>query len=156
MVDRRHPGRPMPIKRTLSLAFLVASLARCGNPTGVRLDDVRLHRSIWLSQHVTSYTYVYEQTGFFMCCINGEPIAVVVRDDTVRSAIVVATGQSLPSPGPSFTIDALFDQAEGAARNGMLHDVAYDPLLGYPTRIVIAGPPDAAGSLFGSGLEPVP
>ncbi len=142
--------------RFAQLALLAALLTGCTGATDVSMDDVLLHRSKWLSQGVTSYSYVYEQTGFFICCINGEQITVMVQHDTVQSAIVRTTGQPITITGSFFTIAALFDRAEGAARDATLHSITYDARLGYPTRIDISAGPDRSGSCFATELQRAP
>ena len=142
--------------RLARLAPLAVLFAGCSGTTDVSVDDVLLHRSIWLSQGVTSYRYVYEQTGFFICCINNQQITVIVQHDTVRSAVITATEQPIVTTGSSFTITALFDQAEAAARDGTLHSISYDAVLGYPTLIDIYAGPDRSGSFLAAELQPVP
>ena len=156
ILDRRGAGRQIAYMRFVRLAPLAALLAGCTGATDVSIDDVLMHRSIWLSQGVTSYRYVYEQTGFFICCINNQQITVTVRQDTVRSAVVAATGQPIVTTGSSFTITAVFDQAEAAARDGTLHSISYDAVLGYPTQIDISAGPDRSGSFFAAELQPAP
>lgn len=142
--------------RCVRPALLGIALAGCRDVTGVSPDGVLRHRAIWLSQGISSYSYVYEQTGFFICCINGEQITVMVQHDTVRSAIVTTTGQPITTTGSFFTIATLFDRAEGAARDGTLHSISYDARLGYPTRIDISAGPDRSGSVFATALQRAP
>jgi hypothetical protein len=96
-------------------------------------------------------------TGFFNA-FAGRAILVEVRNDTVQSATVVATGQLLARPYTFFppTLDGLFDQAAQALQEQKLSAVRFDPQVGYITRMDIAGPPDASGSVFASALQPLP
>lgn len=48
----------------------------------------------------------------------------------------------------------IFERAIQAARDGALSGVDFDPQLHYPTRIDLAGPPDASGSEFAGDLRP--
>lgn len=82
---------------------------------------------------------------------------LVVLSDTVRSAQFVATYDSVPvEPATLPTIDALFAVAIAARENGRLTAVDFDSTYGYPSRIVIAGPPDASGTVIASNLELLP
>jgi Family of unknown function (DUF6174) len=75
----------------------------------------------------------------------------------VQSATDAVTGQAEPGAPASWpTIDKLFDEAMEAAADGSLRGARFDPALDYPTEIDLAGPPDASGSVFASGLLPLP
>jgi len=118
--------------------------------------DVLAHRAVWDTHALTDYSYQYELTGFYINYA-GHPIRLNVRRDTVQSAVFVATGLPVPGSQAAFpTIDALFDQAEAAALGHSLNAVVYDPRLGFPIRMDLAGPPDASGSVLASDLQPLP
>ena len=130
------------------------AIAACSHhPTAVRLDDIRAQRTMWNSQRPTDYTYDYELDGFFISYA-GQQLRLEVRADTVRSATFVASGRTLAGVNGLPTIDALFDQAEAAAKAGSLKAVTYDARYGFPTRMDLAGPPDASGAVLASNLQP--
>jgi hypothetical protein len=131
-----------------SLPVLVA-LPACSTLTSLALVDVNRHRAAWDAQGLTDYSYVYELDGFFINYA-GKAIRLEVRQDTVRSAVVIATGDTLAGHWP--TIDDLFDEAAAAVDGGTLRAITYDAALGYPTRMDIAGPADGAGSVLASQL----
>jgi uncharacterized protein DUF6174 len=124
--------------------------------TGVSSTDVSTHRARWSSRGLTKYAYDYKVTGFLISYA-GHTIHVVVLNSVVLSATDVTTGQAAPGDPSSWpTIDKLFDQATQAATDGSLRGVRFDPTFDYPTEIDLAGPPDASGSLFASGLQLLP
>ena len=66
---------------------------------------------------------------------------------------------SQPAPGDPaswLTIDKLFDEATQAAASGTLRGARFDPTFDYPSELDLAGPPDASGSVFASGLLLLP
>ncbi len=140
----------------VSFFLVVVSIAACRAPVGPQLGDISEHRAIWTSQALKNYSYEYEQTGFFNN-LSGHVLRFEVRGDTVRSALFAATGDAVPGSPTAFpTIDALFTEAERALESQTLTAIAFDPHLGYPLRMDIAGPPDAAGSVFAAQLRSIP
>jgi hypothetical protein len=112
-------------------------------------------RARWEAQQIHDYQFVYTQTGF-NSILTGKVARVMVFGDTVRSATDTLTGDSIPFAGSLIpSVGALFDEAVGAAGDGSLTGIQFDPQLSYPTRLDIAGPPDASGSLFLSNLQPL-
>jgi len=102
------------------------------------------------------YSYVWEITGYFNA-LDGQPIRLEVRQDTVRSATFAATGQPVPGAPAQFpTIDGLFDFAIAMLNNHWLAAFLTDPQLGYPVRIDVAGPLDASGSDFVTQFQALP
>lgn len=140
--------------------LLVAAL--CGGCQGDLVTDVTptgvaARQASWRAQNVRSYSYEFDEAGFFNAC--PRPVRVTVRGDTVVSATVLATGQPvapelLAACAP--TIDRLFTMAIDAARSGALSGIRYDASAGYPVQIVISGPPDASGRLSAGRLQPGP
>lgn len=117
--------------------------------------DVTARRAAWAAHGLTAYEYDY-QVGGFLISYAGHRIHLVVRNGAVQSATDMTTGQAAPGPGSAWpTIDALFDEATQAATEGSLRGIRFDPTLDYPTEIDLAGPPDASGSVFASGLQAV-
>ncbi len=140
-----------------AFALVVLRLIGCSNPAGPTVDDVLTEQARWSTEAVTAYSYDYQETGFFICCTKGQTLTLQVRNDTVVSAVFAGTGQPVPQCPPSCpgaTIDRLFERAIQAARNGALSGIVFDRELHYPTRIDLAGPPDASGSEFAAHLKP--
>ena len=108
---------------------------------------------MWKSQNLANYSYTYEFEAFHP--LANQLLRLEVRQDTVRSVVVLATGASIV---PTFfpTIDALFDQALRAAQNGSLTRIAFDPVRGYPTVLGYAAVPDALSAEQASDLQPLP
>jgi len=94
-------------------------------------------------------------TGFNISIV-GRPIRLVIISGTVSSAQDVATDSLLPVSAMFPTLDGLFDQAEAALAAGTLTAITYDSTLDFPSRLDLAGPPDASGSIFASSLELLP
>jgi hypothetical protein len=138
------------------VAVLALGAVGCSGSTDPQVDQVTRQRVLWAAHNLTRYSYEYEQTGFFTV-ISNRVIRLVVIADTVRSAVFVATGESVPGPAAQFPIvDSLFAQASRAAQGHTLTAIEFDPVLGYPSRMDLAGPPDASGSIFASQLQPLP
>lgn len=144
----RHPFAAIAVG---SLAILAVG---CSTPTGpTPVQGILAHRAAWQAQHLVNYSYTYEFYAFN--ALANQPLRLVVRQDTVRSVIVVATGDSIP---PTYfpTIDALFDRALAAEQNGSLTGIAFDPARSYPTHLRYAALPDALSSQQASAVQPLP
>lgn len=140
---------------SLSFALMLACVSGCSTTTTTDplLSDLRQHQDAWDARKLTTYSYDYEQTGFFSA-IDGRVIHLQVKANVVTSAVFKDTGAPAPGDPSGFpTIDGLFAQAETAAVNGDLTAVTYDSAYGYPSRIDISGVPDASGSIFASQLQ---
>lgn len=138
-----------------SVALVVLALAACTNSTAPSPTTILVQLNHWSTQGLTNYTYVYEETGYFICCAEGKEITLTVRNDSVVAAMITATGQSVPPAGFP-TIDGLFDRALAAERAGKLALIEFDPTFGYPVRMDFSGPPDASGLVFASHLASAP
>jgi hypothetical protein len=138
------------VRATLTLLAVVT--AACKDTASPIPGDVRTERARWSALGLTSYSFDYKSTGFFMCCTEGQDLRLVVRNDSVVSATFLATGQAVGSPNWLPTIDNLFDLAELEIQRGTLSAITFDPQLHYPRRMDIAGPPDASGSKFAANL----
>lgn len=145
--------------RLLSVVSAALALLACGacdnQPVAVRPADILQERAIWASHHLTRYAYVYEITGFLIAFAD-RPIRLVVLNDSVVSAQDVATDSLLPVTGAFPTIDGLFAQAITAQVAGTLTGITFDSTLGFPSRMDLAGLPDASGSFLASQLQPLP
>jgi hypothetical protein len=134
----------------------LAVMAGCHDPTDSSSVDLAAHRARWTARGLTKYAYEYKLTGFNVSWVNRQ-IHIVVLNGVVVSATDVAAGQAAPGDPASWpTIDKLFDQASQASTNRALRAIRFDPTFDYPTEIDLAGPPDASGSIFASGLLLVP
>ena len=144
--------RPVLKRATL----LVLALVACGQPTAPSSSDLAAHRALWLAQAPSHYSYQYEVTGFFNA-LDGKPIVLEVRQDTVRSATFTQTGQPVPgSPAGFPTVDDLFTFASNMLENHWLRAVVFDPRLNYPTQIDVDGPPDASGTVLATAFKQLP
>ena len=143
--------------RLMTLSLLTVATVACGNAMGPIVGDLFAQRAIWSRQGLRSYSYDYTETGFFICCTEGQQLKLEVRNDTVVSAVFAATGQPVSGSLARLpTIDGLFDLAEQAARDHRLGGMLFDPLLHYPVRIDLAGPPDASGSELAAHVQRLP
>ena len=145
---------PLSHVRGSVVAGSLAALIACSNPTEpTSVTNILAHRAEWTNQKPANYSYTYQFAAFNAFAY--QPLRVEVRQDTVRSVIVLATGASIvPTYFP--TIDALFDRALGAAQDGSLTRIAFDPVRGYPTLLGYAAIPDALSSQQASALQPLP
>jgi len=142
--------------RPLASVAVLAVMVACHNPTDSSSVDLAAHRARWTARGLTKYAYDYRLTGFNVSWVN-RPIHIVVLNGVVVSATDVATGQAAPGDPASWaTIDKLFDQASQASASRTLRGIQFDPTFDYPTEIDLAGPPDASGSIFASGLLLLP
>jgi len=116
-------------------------LIACGTPTAPTPRELLVERAQWQAQGLTNYSYVWEQIG----------------GGVLRSAVFVATGDTVPGPLTWFpTIDQMFDQAIAAANGHTLHAIVFDHHYHYPVRMDLDGPADASGSVLASELTPAP
>jgi hypothetical protein len=135
--------------------FAAALALSCNQSTSPASDDISAHRAIWSAQGFTSYTYQYRMTGFFNNLANQE-ITLDVRHDTILSAVLTGSGDSIVPAAYLPSINSLFEQAALASANHTLTGIQFDPVLGYPVQMDLAGPPDASGSLFASSVQRQP
>jgi len=151
----------MTLRRPIHFSAMVATaalLAACqGVPiTGTKPQSVAAAQARWDALGVASYSYDFAQSGFFNACPT--PVHVVVQGDSVVSATAMATGQPMAHDQLAMcapTIEDLFQHALDAARRDGLAGIHYDPVSAYPLEVDISGPPDAGGSYFASGLNPL-
>lgn len=139
----------------LSAAQCSAATDPQGNVVTEPRGSVAQRRAQWESHGVTNYRFDYHQTGFFIPC-TGPSVRVQVKGGTVDTVVELSTGKTLDPKTCWPTIDQLFDRAAAAEAVGALAAIEYDPVLGYPTRIQTAGPPDASGAYFASALQATP
>ena len=145
----------MKLRWGLLLAVLAAASGCDHAPTAPTLVSILLAKSQFDAHNLTRYAYVYESLYFFSARA-GHQYRLVVLNDSVVSAQDVATDSILPSAAGFPTLDQLFDGAKAALAAGTLTRITFDPTFGFPTRMDIAGPPDASGSILASGLELLP
>jgi len=143
------------VRPSLSIAPVLILMSACANPTGpssiTSIQSIIAHRALWRAQSLTDYSYTYQFWAFNRFA--GQPLQLEIRDDTVRSVVVVATGDSI-NPLYFPTIEGLFDRALGAAKDGSLRRVAFDPVRGFPTHLGYATVPDRLSSQEASDLQP--
>jgi uncharacterized protein DUF6174 len=147
-------GQLSYLRGSVAVGSLAASILACSSATApTSAPNILEHRAEWRNQKLANYSYTYQFAA--LNAFAYQPLRVEVRQDTVRSVVLLATGASIP-PIYFPTIDGLFDRALGAARNGSLTDIAFDPVRGYPTLLAYAALPDALASQQASALQPLP
>lgn len=138
--------------RVITAVVVSVLVAGCSNPTSPQSIDMR--RARWKSHGLANYDYTYEFAAGFSSGPANQPLRLIVRQDTVRSARLSdgtpVTASYLP------TIDALFDRALAAANDGSLKSITFDPDLGYPTMIAYVALPDRTQSEEASALQTQP
>jgi hypothetical protein len=136
---------------------LLAGAGGCSTEAAApSITDIQAAQAKWASHNLVRYGYRYETNGFFNA-LDGQAIRLIVIQDTVRSAQFVATNDSVPTTAATLpTVDALFALAIAARQDGTLTSIEFDPTFGFPSRLVLAGPPDASGSITASGIELLP
>lgn len=145
---------PLSHMRRSVVAGSVAAVLACSNPTEpTSVLNILAHRAEWTNQQLANYSYTYQFAAFNAFAY--QPLRVEVRQDTVRSVVVLATGDTITATYFP-TIDALFDRALAAAQNGSLTRIAFDPERSYPTLLDYAAIPDALSSQQASALQPLP
>lgn len=143
-------------RRGALIAVALLAAAGCSSTTAVRNRPLEVRRTTWADAKLADYEYDYELGSFWFVAYQGHWIHLVVRADTVRSAVDLTTKRAL-EPASSFpTVNELLDQAQAAAANGALKSITYDPQYGYPTAMDFAGPPDASGWIYAANLRPLP
>ena len=142
----------LPLSRVTGIISLALALGCSNDATAPTPAEVSAHKSLWSAQKLSNYSYHYTVTGYFIPW-EGRELTLQVSDGAVTAAVFTATGESMPEFAALPTIDRLIDIAETAARDGTLRAVEFDPVLGYPTRMDLAGPPDASGSIFAMALK---
>ena len=142
--------------RATLAGLATAALVSCDSGSSVpSVADLQQHQAAWASHHLTRYAYRYMTSGYFISW-DGQLMRLVVLGDTVRSAQFVATNDSVPGATGLPTIDQLFERAITARENGALLAAEFDTTLGFPTRLVFDGPPDASGTITASSIEFLP
>ena len=124
-----------PLARFLRCAAIAALVAGAGCSDSVSPGKTELvaNRQKWETQQLARYDFTLEM--FCFCAIRG-PIRVSVVNGAVVSAVELANGGPIdPTWVPS--IEGLFDFVErGIADHALVLEVTYDPVMGYPRRIV--------------------
>ena len=141
------------------VALLAGPLFACHAPTSPSAvianptpGQILAQRAVWAAHGLSDYAYTYEFHAFN--AFADHPIRLGVRQDTVRSAVLTATGRILAVPDYFPTVDKLFELALADATAGSLRVIAFDPALGYPVHMQIAANPDALQSVEASALQP--
>jgi hypothetical protein len=151
MTARRKPS----VFLSVVASFLVLLAAACTPvadplPTSEVFDgsgsELRLRWARWQMTGIRSYGFNLERSCF--CTPETVmPVRVDVRDGRVVTVRALTDGQSLPSQLVP-TIDSLFRWAIREADAGGRVEASYDPLLGFPVRIVIGTLENDAGVAY--------
>jgi hypothetical protein len=122
-----------------------------------RDDEVRslvAARARWNTNGVADYDLTARALCF--CFLGGQSVRVSVRGGRVVEALVVSTGEPVPSHSASTygTVEHLFDVIEDAVqRKAHSIDATYDAQYGYPKRFVIDYVENAADEEFGYEID---
>ena len=148
------PNALLRLRGSVAGATSALAVLACSSPTGpASIQSILAHRALWENQRLANYSYTYQYHAF--SAVADQPLRLEVRQDTVRSVVVLATGENIP-PAYFPTIDALFDRALAAAQNRSLTRIAFDAVRGYPTLLDYAAVPDALSSQQASALQSLP
>jgi len=115
--------------------------------------DLAVHQAQWRQQGIHNYVFDFAIAGVWVA---PPPVRIAVVADSVRSAIVIATGAAAPIAGLP-TIDSLFATVGRSIRSEMGPPVIeYDSKLGYPRSIntISSSPPDAGFTITVRSLLP--
>jgi uncharacterized protein DUF6174 len=129
-----------------SAGLLLAGLLAvgCQSPTGDSGEPdseiARLERNaaLWHSQGVTSYRFEYRHVCFCPPPYT-DPVTIVVRNGAIASVTYLGNGQPVPDAIlPHYlTVDQLFALGRQALKQAASTTLAYDPRMGYPTRLEV-------------------
>jgi len=126
--------RRLPLVALLSMAGLMA----CGSaPFELTLSALESQRSRWEANALLDYRYEYRERCF---CGSSAMRQATIEVRGGQVALVSGTGEPAGTePHTAYpTIDDLFDRIEAAIRDeAAALSVSYDPVLGYPTEIII-------------------
>jgi hypothetical protein len=140
------------LRGSVAMGSLAALILACSTPTDqASQGSILVHRAMWKAQNLANYSYTYEFYAFNFYA--EKPLRLEVRQDTVRFAVVLATGDTIRAAYFP-TIDMLFDRALQASQDGSLKRITFDPVRGYPTSLGYAAIPDALSSEQASALQP--
>ena len=111
----------------------------------------------WRAAALSDYRFDFEQQCF---CVaeQRQQVAIEVRGGRVSRVLARATGQSVAASENVrwLTVDDLFRRIAEAQANQTEFRVAYDPRLGYPTRVEIGSLAADAGVIYiASNLRPL-
>ncbi|MDZ8107728.1 MAG: DUF6174 domain-containing protein [Nostoc sp. DedQUE12a] len=102
--------------------------------------QLQFNRNLWTKQNISNYRYTFSNGCFCIPEARG-PVIIEVRNGQTTSITSVETGQ--PVQNREYfehynTIPKLFNVIQDAiSRRASSLDVAYNPRLGYPTKINI-------------------
>lgn len=137
----------------LLIPIAVVTLASCHN-TGVSPLTLIERQAEWSARGPTSYSFTYAVQAFIahsQC--PSAAWAITVRNRVAVGAICIASSQS--DSTMKTTVDSMFAVAERVESYGNLSSIQFDPIYGYPTSVVISGPPDAGSAEQAGALTPL-
>ena len=133
------------MKRAWAALSAVVLVAGCSSVTfsnqGLEAIQRELQRryDLWKTQAITAYEYRFARECPCASDLT-RPVLVSVADTVVLAVIYADSGTAVPASAFSsyFTVEGLFGQAQIGIN--LLADslvIEYDPLLHYPTKVVI-------------------
>lgn len=151
--------------------MLVVGPAACGilglddrDPRAVALDRLEEARDRWEAASIADYEYLYRivlseghpdwQRQFLVRVEGGEVVEIADPDAAAEPPPDdEAPGGPPPEGYTAATVPELFEVAEDAIERADQFDVAYDPDLGYPTRISVDFSIEIADDEFETTVE---
>jgi outer membrane lipoprotein-sorting protein len=137
--------------------LLLAGCSAASAPVAPRPGAGTAQEQQWRAAALADYRYDFEQQCF---CIaeQRQPVTIEVRGGRVSRVLARATGQPVAASENVrwHTVDDLFRLIAEAKANQSELRVAYDPRLGYPTRVEIGSLAADAGVIYIAGnLRPL-
>jgi hypothetical protein len=121
---------------TLALVFCLLPACALLNSDDSRISTSLEGRQAWQALDTDSYTFTYVRSCECLPEMAG-PFDVTVRRGVVTEVSYEGSPVD-PASRPFYTIEALFDLIQEASeQNADRINVAYHPVLGYPTEIYI-------------------
>jgi hypothetical protein len=139
-MGRDQEGSMPRIVRNGSLALSLLVFAACGDSTGPGPQTVGEARALWVSHHITSYSYLGAQISF---AGPSGPVRVDVSDGRV-TGVTNLTTQAQIDPLGWLTIDQLLNLAETLQPQR----VEFDRQYGFPKRVERCCMADDSGAVY--------
>ena len=139
--------------RRLLVPIAVFTLTSCSDagPSPIALIA---RQADWAARGPTSYSFSYAvQASIVHPGCPSAAWAITVRNRVAVGAICIAS--SSYDSTMKTTVDSMFAVAERVESYGNLASIQFDPTYGYPTSLVISGPPDAGSAEQAGDLTPL-
>ncbi|HKV45359.1 MAG TPA: DUF6174 domain-containing protein [bacterium] len=139
--------------KRLLIPFAVLALVSCGD-TGVSPILLLERQAEWVTHGPSSYSFTYAVQAFrYHALCPTAAWAITVRNGVAVGAICLASSQN--DSTMKTTVNSIFAEAVQVEGYGNLASIEFDPTYGYPTSVVISGPPDAGSAEQAGSLTPL-